>query len=497
MIELLMRLWCHPSGDAKQSILATGMAEISRFVSSLGAATCLMLDDDCHKLVDLRDIVKGMLARGRMTPRESHTYDFLAKSVMSGIASSRRFLLFLCFLSEDDEVAALLGGARASENTDFRAATSNMANLLVAFLDRLTNDDGGTNLELRFPDMKPQGSRESRTRDSRREEIEKTIRARRFVAEEFGFDASVLAHTFLAVGARWHSAAAGGGSTSYLAELIAKHDDCNMDQLRLVLKRLVVATASGIDPLQCDGHVDFSLWEDKFDIKTETLSKNIPNRRTIIVQDQIKHSFLEALASSDDISCFLDAVGAEQEKIKREAGLTASAGSKSLPTLEKALLDCKCVTSSDEYTNWMSEWTISSDSFALKSGKLDHFYEPVARKAGSIGGSGKILVKEAKKCKRMLPQPLPEAAIFVCFEEERMDVCRAVITGCDETPYALGLFVFDIFFPSMFPSAPPLVTFMTTGEYTFLTHVKSRRNFSLNLTLPSAHCACRRWASAL
>jgi len=463
--ELLLRLWCHPSGDAKQAILASGMAEISRFVSSLGAAICLMLDDDCHKLVDLRDIVKGMLARGRMTPRETQTYDFLAQAVMGGLASSRRFLLLLCYLSEDDEFAALLGGARANENTDFQAATQNVANLLITFLDRLTNEDGGTSVDFIFPDINPlDSSKESRTYDKSQEEIEEILRIRRFVSEEFGFDVSVLAHTFLALGARWHSAAVARGSTSYLAKLVAKNEDCSMDQLRLALKRLIVATSRGDDPLECDGHVDFSLWEDKFDIKTKTLSKNIPSRRTTIVQDQITHSFLEKLASSDEISYFLDAIDAEHKSSKREAVSIASIDIESLLKNEKKLLGCACVQSK-EYTDCMKEWTISSDSFSLKSGRLDHFYDTIARKAGAIGGSGKILVKEARKCKQMLPQPLPEAALFVCFEEDRMDVCRAVISGMEETPYALGLFVFDIFFPSMFPSAPPLVTFMTTGKY--------------------------------
>mmetsp|Transcript_1260 Transcript_1260/g.1691 ORF Transcript_1260/g.1691 Transcript_1260/m.1691 type:complete len:314 (+) Transcript_1260:173-1114(+) len=63
----------------------------------------------------------------------------------------------------------------------------------------------------------------------------------------------------------------------------------------------------------------------------------------------------------------------------------------------------------------------------------------------------------------MLPVPHPNSAAFVCFGEERMDLCRAAITGPVDTPYAHGLFIFDAFFPADYPNIPPLVTFMTTG----------------------------------
>ena len=44
-----------------------------------------------------------------------------------------------------------------------------------------------------------------------------------------------------------------------------------------------------------------------------------------------------------------------------------------------------------------------------------------------------------------------------------MDVVRAVITGPDDTPYSLGCFVFDLYFPPTYPDIPPLIKFTTTG----------------------------------
>ena len=57
----------------------------------------------------------------------------------------------------------------------------------------------------------------------------------------------------------------------------------------------------------------------------------------------------------------------------------------------------------------------------------------------------------------------PNASLFVCYDEERMDICRALIVGAARTPYSMGLFQFDICYPQLYPSAAPMVHFMTTG----------------------------------
>jgi hypothetical protein len=97
-------------------------------------------------------------------------------------------------------------------------------------------------------------------------------------------------------------------------------------------------------------------------------------------------------------------------------------------------------------------------------------------------------VKEAKKCK---------CRNLCVFEEERMDVCRAVISGIAETPYVLGLFVFDIFFPTMYPTVPPLVTFMTAGESSTFDHPFFFYIFVSRILLLAAflHLGVLRWWS--
>lgn len=41
---------------------------------------------------------------------------------------------------------------------------------------------------------------------------------------------------------------------------------------------------------------------------------------------------------------------------------------------------------------------------------------------------------------------------------------RVMITGPDETPYANGCFLFDIYLPSQYPQVAPRVQFLTTGD---------------------------------
>ena len=126
------------------------------------------------------------------------------------------------------------------------------------------------------------------------------------------------------------------------------------------------------------------------------------------------------------------------------------------------------------YTECLGDWVFSSEPFGTTSGKLDHFYDSLARKR-THSVSAKLLQNEAKKTKRLLPSPLASAAVFVCFAEERMDVCKAIITGSESTPYSLGLFLFDLFFPATYPSVPPLITFLTTGKSTMQNLIKRRR----------------------
>ncbi|XP_073231634.1 ubiquitin conjugation factor E4 B-like [Porites lutea] len=87
--------------------------------------------------------------------------------------------------------------------------------------------------------------------------------------------------------------------------------------------------------------------------------------------------------------------------------------------------------------------------------------QPICPRSSKV----RALMREATQLKNSLPIH-PNAAIFVRQDENRMDFVRALITGTVDTPYSRGCFVFDIYFPSSYPTDPPLVKIITTGNGT-------------------------------
>ncbi|XP_047170475.1 probable ubiquitin-conjugating enzyme E2 26 isoform X1 [Vigna umbellata] len=63
---------------------------------------------------------------------------------------------------------------------------------------------------------------------------------------------------------------------------------------------------------------------------------------------------------------------------------------------------------------------------------------------------------------KSLEKDLPDS-IFVRVYESRIDLLRAVIIGAEGTPYHDGLFFFDFFFPSSYPTIPPDVHYHSCG----------------------------------
>lgn len=55
------------------------------------------------------------------------------------------------------------------------------------------------------------------------------------------------------------------------------------------------------------------------------------------------------------------------------------------------------------------------------------------------------------------------SSIYLCVDEVRADVMKALIVGPHGTPYQNGMFIFDVFLPADYPNVPPKVHFLTTG----------------------------------
>ena len=68
-----------------------------------------------------------------------------------------------------------------------------------------------------------------------------------------------------------------------------------------------------------------------------------------------------------------------------------------------------------------------------------------------------------------LPRSLPiesTNSIYVRVDKDNMDFMKVLIMGSEGTPYSNGAFQFDVFFDSQYPSSPPKVNLMTTGNGT-------------------------------
>jgi baculoviral IAP repeat-containing protein 6 len=59
------------------------------------------------------------------------------------------------------------------------------------------------------------------------------------------------------------------------------------------------------------------------------------------------------------------------------------------------------------------------------------------------------------------------SGIFLLVDEERCDLMRFLIIGPENTPYEYGLFQFDMYIPAEYPTSPPKVHFLTTGNGRF------------------------------
>jgi hypothetical protein len=303
------------------------------------------------------------------------------------------------------------------------------------------------------------------------------VRRRITTKTEYGLDVSVLCHKLLALAAKWHLAAvAAAGNSSRNSPLLAffvESEDCDIVRMRNVYRRMVAISekteggeaenAGAI--FEHDGYVDHSEYPDVYKLATaeKTVSEVQKRNRVTSRQDQMNHSDIAKVASNDDISLFLDDL--------RDAISAKTVGRKKnlvdpslITKMQESILSQGTTLREEDYGESLSDWLVSSQPFSIgNDGKtFAHKYDATARKR-ALSGSGKTLVKEAKKCQKGLPDPSANAATFVCFAEERMDLCRAVVTGPVDTPYAHGLFVFDVYFPSAYPHVAPMVTFMTTG----------------------------------
>eukprot|EP01118_Nematostelium_gracile_P005464 TRINITY_DN1731_c0_g1_i1.p1 TRINITY_DN1731_c0_g1~~TRINITY_DN1731_c0_g1_i1.p1 ORF type:complete len:632 (-),score=167.22 TRINITY_DN1731_c0_g1_i1:3320-5104(-) len=131
--------------------------------------------------------------------------------------------------------------------------------------------------------------------------------------------------------------------------------------------------------------------------------------------------------------------------------------------IQEAQVDSKQEQSKDiteEYMTILGD--LQFDTFDMKeNGHYVHHYSTNAE----VNSSRERILRIAQE-QGSLACSLPlnlSSSIFVRVDEERMDLMQALITGPCDTPYDSGCFQFNIFFPELYPSGPPLVNLQTTG----------------------------------
>ncbi|KAF2172017.1 hypothetical protein M409DRAFT_35717, partial [Zasmidium cellare ATCC 36951] len=73
----------------------------------------------------------------------------------------------------------------------------------------------------------------------------------------------------------------------------------------------------------------------------------------------------------------------------------------------------------------------------------------------------KRIVSELSTLRASLPD-----GIFIRYAESRPDCMKILMTGPQDTPYADGLFEFDLLCPGDYPKSPPKMQLKTTGQGT-------------------------------
>jgi ubiquitin-protein ligase len=94
-----------------------------------------------------------------------------------------------------------------------------------------------------------------------------------------------------------------------------------------------------------------------------------------------------------------------------------------------------------------------------------HFRALIKSETAPSAKKSRALVREATALASSLPLYLA-SSVFFRIDESRMDVMKCIITGPEDTPYAHGCFLFDIYCSNEFPSVPPQVNLQTTGNGT-------------------------------
>ena len=115
------------------------------------------------------------------------------------------------------------------------------------------------------------------------------------------------------------------------------------------------------------------------------------------------------------------------------------------------------------YEKELKPYVVRNSNLKKNKEDYDHHYNVSIKVSDNNSIFLKIprLTSEIKLLSRNLPVKLSNS-IFIVYDDARMDVMKAAIIGSEETPYANGIFIFDIYCDDNFPAQPPKFNLMTT-----------------------------------
>ena len=119
--------------------------------------------------------------------------------------------------------------------------------------------------------------------------------------------------------------------------------------------------------------------------------------------------------------------------------------------------DCLAIDSHEHYRK-----ALRPHCFEFVEHLMGHAFAKKPKSGSNNSSRNKVLLRELLTYKTALPVEYG-SSIFVRADQGRSDLLRALILGPEDTPYANGCFVFDIWLPPEYPKKPPEVKFLTTG----------------------------------
>lgn len=120
-------------------------------------------------------------------------------------------------------------------------------------------------------------------------------------------------------------------------------------------------------------------------------------------------------------------------------------------------LEASTNTDIDEETSWQKDLKccpVDDDSMWVHNS----FGEEMDTAHTTTRARTKAICRDILTLRADLP-----GGIFVKYGEARPELMKALIVGPQDSPYENGIFEFDLYLPSNYPSQPPMVTFRTTG----------------------------------